>query len=225
MSARWKGTVDTVLVLSALLAAVSLAYRTFARPLVRRTATERQEPARRLTPQARPFLLASRLGEVTAPDTLLIFSDYQCPACKRFERLLSDYAQMSRSKLTIGYLHFPLPTHPQAVRAANLAECANILGRFSLAHHVLFEAQDTLSRINVAEIAKRMRPVDSVAFIDCAEQSDTSAAVVESIELARRLSVRATPTLIVNGWLTGVPSDARELAEWIRRSRRGIAPY
>jgi len=225
VSTRWKGIVDAVLVLAALLAAVSLAYQTFVRPLPQRVNFEQQEPARRLTAEARPFSLASRIGVVTAPDTLLIFSDYQCPACKRFERLLSDYARGSRSELTIGYLHFPLPSHPQAVRAANVAECANRLGRFSLAHRLLFEVQDTLSRFNVAEIAKRAQSVDSAAFVRCAEQSDTSAAVVESIKLARRLGVRATPTLIVNGWLTRVPSDARELAEWLQRTRRGNPPY
>ncbi len=225
MSARWKAVVDTALVLAALLAAVSLGYQTFARPLSRRASAEQPEPARHLTAEDRPFALASRLNLVSAADTLLVFSDYQCPACKRFERLLSDYARMSRSELTTGYLHFPLPSHPQAVLAANLAECAKGLGKFSLAHYRLFEAQDTLSRVNVATMLKSAQIADAATFVRCTEQSDTSAAVVASIKLARRLRVRATPTLIVNGWLTGVPSDARELAEWLRRTRRGDPPY
>jgi protein-disulfide isomerase len=70
---------------------------------------------------------------VTAPDTLLIFSDYQCPACKRFERLLSDYARSPKSELTIGYLHFPLPSHPQAVRAAYLEKLRGFVKRIDAA--------------------------------------------------------------------------------------------
>lgn len=72
MSARWKGIVDTVLVLAALLAAVSLGYQTFARPLSRRASAEQPEPARHLTAEDRPFALASRLNLVSAADTLLV---------------------------------------------------------------------------------------------------------------------------------------------------------
>ena len=220
---------DASLVVAALLAAVSLAYQTFARPLRRHTADKQQEPVRRLADEERPFLIASRLDLVSGSDTLLAFTDYQCPACKRFEGLLRAFAHMAESELTIGYLHFPLPSHPRAIFSANLAECANRLGQFSAAHFWLFAAQDTLIcvavAVAVAALPRSARLRDSVAFVGCVRQSDASTAVIDATALARRLGVRATPTLIVNGWLTGVPIDAGELAEWFRRSRRSDPPY
>jgi len=225
VTGRWKAIADGVLVAAALAAAGSVTYGTFRPPPSNRVDSPLRETARLLSVRDRGFEFSSRVDMIRARDTLLIFSDYQCPACKRFERVLADYLLMPRSALTIGFLHFPLPGHPQALMAATLAECARSPGQFSLAHRWLFAMQDSLRSVKAAAVPLSASVVDSAKFMRCSEQSDTSAAVASGIALARRLGVNATPTLIVNGWLAGVPADAYELAEWLRRTRRGKPPY
>ncbi len=72
------------------------------------------------------------LGEKNAPVTIIEFSDYQCPFCRKFwtETLPSikkDYIDTGKVKLV--YRDFPLDSiHPAAIPAAEAAECAREKG-------------------------------------------------------------------------------------------------
>ena len=60
-------------------------------------------------------------GNVAAPVTMVMFTDYQCPFCVRaaatVEKLTAEYGD----KLRVVFKHNPLPFHPRAEPAAELA--------------------------------------------------------------------------------------------------------
>lgn len=71
------------------------------------------------------------LGGANAPLTLIEFSDYECPFCKRsFDQLLPELKKnyIDTGKLKFVYRDFPLSFHANAHKEAEAAECARSQG-------------------------------------------------------------------------------------------------
>lgn len=71
------------------------------------------------------------LGNKSAPLTLVEFSDYECPFCKRsFDQLLPELKKnyIDTGKLKLVYRDFPLSFHANAHKEAEAAECARNQG-------------------------------------------------------------------------------------------------
>src|SRR5262249_22063626 len=88
-------------------------------------------------------------GSPTAPVTLVVFSDFQCPYCARLERTIARLReQYGDEKLRIVFKNFPLGMHPSARRAAEVGQ-----GVLSLAgpsgfwryHDAVFAEQETMT--------------------------------------------------------------------------------
>jgi len=83
------------------------------------------------------------LGRQDAPVTLVEFSDYQCPFCKRhfsaiYPILKKDY--IDTGKLRYVFRDFPIAgLHPQAKKAHEAAYCAGEQKRYWEMHDILFE--------------------------------------------------------------------------------------
>src|SRR5690349_20471076 len=54
---------------------------------------------------------------------VIVFSDYQCPACKELMGRLDEIRRDKDVSLSIVLRHFPIPSHPYAFKAAVSAEC------------------------------------------------------------------------------------------------------
>jgi protein-disulfide isomerase len=67
------------------------------------------------------------LGDKNAPLTLIEFSDYECPFCKKsFEQVLPELKKnyIDTGKVKFVYRDFPLSFHANAQKEAEAAECA-----------------------------------------------------------------------------------------------------
>jgi protein-disulfide isomerase len=67
------------------------------------------------------------MGDKNAPLTLIEFSDYECPFCKRaFTDVLPELkkAYIDTGKVKLVYRDFPLSFHANAEKEAEAAECA-----------------------------------------------------------------------------------------------------
>lgn len=71
------------------------------------------------------------LGDKNAPLTIVEFSDFECPFCKRsFDQLLPELKKnyIDSGKLKLVYRDFPLSFHANAHKEAEAAECARSQG-------------------------------------------------------------------------------------------------
>jgi protein-disulfide isomerase len=141
-------------------------------------------------------------GPADALVTLVLFSDFQCPFCKRVEETLASLEQKYGSDLRIVWKDYPLPFHEWAVPAAVLARVAfakkGVKG-FWQAHDTLFEGQADLDEKTLKGIAKSLGL--SWSEIHRANVDHRFADVLdESEELAKSLGVGGTPCAFVNGY-------------------------
>ena len=68
-------------------------------------------------------------GNPDAPVTLIEYSDFECPFCKRFHDTAKRLVEASNGQVNWVYRHFPLGFHnPGAQKQAEAAECAAELG-------------------------------------------------------------------------------------------------
>jgi protein-disulfide isomerase len=139
-----------------------------------------------------------RWGPETAPVSLVIFSDYQCPACRK----LSEDLKAIRAEFpTVAVVnrHFPLNAHPFALPAARAGECAARQGRFEAMHHALFAGQAMIGVDPWTRYAQDARIPDVPAFEACMAETGPLEAVARDTVAARALGVKATPTFLING--------------------------
>ena len=102
-------------------------------------------------------------GPADAPVTIVEFSEFQCPFCRRVLPTLREVEDRYRGRVRLVFRHFPLARHKDAPKAAEAAECARDQGRFWEMHDRLFENAE---RLGVADLKRHARAVglDGPAF-------------------------------------------------------------
>lgn len=141
-------------------------------------------------------------GEVGAPVTVIEFSDFQCPYCRRHVQDTQptlDEQYVDTGQVLWIFKHFPLSIHPQAPAAGVAAECATEQGAFEEMHDLLFANPEAWSIQEpnpvFVEYAGELE-LDTEAFSACLEDPTMAARVQEDME-AGAAYVRGTPTFIV----------------------------
>lgn len=159
------------------------------------------------TPNWRTFASSGhRTGSAGAPVTLVVFSDFQCPACKVLADQVQTLQQRHPERFSVVYRHYPLPSHPHAVAAARASECAARQGRFTQYHDALFASQETLGYTPWQDFARSAGVPDVSGFERCFSEPGAVEQMNRDIADAKRLGVTGTPTLLVNGRrYNGVP--------------------
>lgn len=148
-------------------------------------------------------------GPDDAEVTIVEVADFECPFCRRLWDAVGIYKEQSGRTVRTAFVHYPLDikcnrrleqgAHEYACESAYAAECAGNEGKFFEYGAMMFEFQPRLARENLLEYAKDVG-LDVQEFEICLDDPATHAKVRESIELARKLKVRATPTFYVNGY-------------------------
>lgn len=170
-------------------------------------APSRPQAAAEEAPNWREFATAGhRTGPADAPVTMVVFSDFQCPACKVLADQVRTLQRRYPDRIAVLYRHFPLPSHAHAVPAARASECAARQGRFTEYHDALFAGQETLGYTPWDAFARTAGVPDVGAFQRCLAEPGQMVSLVRDIEGGKRLGIRGTPTLLVNGRrYNGVP--------------------
>ncbi len=139
-------------------------------------------------------------GPKDALVTMIIFSDYQCPFCKRVEDTLKQVAAAYPQDLRMVWKDNPLPFHPRAKPAATLARMAYKKGdkAFWDMHDAIFESNPKLEDDDLKGLAEKngLKWDDVKAAIDgnkFAEKIDAT------VELANDVQARGTPHFFING--------------------------
>ena len=117
------------------------------------------------------------LGSPDAQVTIVEFSDYECPFCKRFhltmKKLMDEYGKDGRVAWV--FRHFPLDSlHSKARKEAQAAECANELGgneAFWAYSDKLFEETPSNNRLDLGLLPQFAEEIglDRAQFQTCLE--------------------------------------------------------
>jgi len=186
--------------------------------------SEPQPRSQSLTAAARSGLesgSAPVLGAKTSANTVVVFSDFQCPYCAVFARTMREMnIPGGKAGMRLLFRHYPLPFHEHARPAAEVAAClaAQDSTSFWVYHDYLFENQSRLGEGSFLEsaslrAASKGKSVDLPRLKACTSRHESAAAVDTDMRLAEKLGVEGTPTVFVNGVrLSGAPNQAAVVA-------------
>lgn len=139
------------------------------------------------------------LGPDDAEITIVEFSDFQCPFCRRFhaetyQALLDAYP----GQIRFVYRNLPLTSiHPNAMPAAIASLCANDQNAYWDYHAKLF-SNETLDEATYIQYASDLG-MDLDKFTACLSDGSHDAFIQEDMQFALDLGVQSTPTFFVNG--------------------------
>ena len=133
--------------------------------------------------------------------TIVAFSDFECPFCRRTAPILDRLLEAFPDDIRIVFRHNPLPFHADADPAARVAvEIFLSAGNegFWRAHDQLFESQTNLDLPTLERVAAAAE-VDAKQ-VQAIVYSDVHSEVITADKaLARSVDARGTPTFFVNG--------------------------
>lgn len=148
-------------------------------------------------------------GRPDAPVTVVVYGDFQCPACQSAFRQLEgvlDQAYVESGKVKFVFHDFPLSIHPNAVPAAQAARAAGAQGKFWAMHDLLYARQGEWE--GDRDVTKRFKSyaaelgLDQAAFDRALDEKTYAQAITAAIGEGEKQGVNSTPTYLVDGKVT-----------------------
>jgi protein-disulfide isomerase len=142
---------------------------------------------------------AYALGPEDAPITIVEFSDFQCPYCRRWhEQVYRPLLAAYPGKIRMVYRHLPLTSiHPDAFPAAEAVMCAGEQDAFWPYHEKLFSSESLGSDI-YTQYARDLS-LDMTSFETCMTDHRYQEAIQIDADFAINMGVSSTPTFFING--------------------------
>jgi protein-disulfide isomerase len=144
--------------------------------------------------------LAPALGPVAAKVLVVVFSDFQCPVCRRITDATHQIAEEWPGDVRVEFHNLPLKMHANAENAAVAALAAHRQGKFWEMHDLLFANQQALDPASLEADAQKLG-LDLARFKKDVADPTLRARVRADAALAERLGATATPAFLVNGAL------------------------
>jgi len=144
------------------------------------------------------------LGAKDAKVTIVEYSDFQCPFCKKGYDTIEQVLKQYEGKVKVYFRHYPLPFHPWATPGAIAAECAKLQKpeAYWTLYHALFEHQSEVNQGNVKEKATEYLKdshIDMAKWNDCFDNKKTQDRVTAQTSEGAGLGVTGTPAFFING--------------------------
>jgi protein-disulfide isomerase len=150
------------------------------------------------------------LGNADAPVTIVEYSDYQCPYCRRHvqqtvPQLKEIYIDTGKARYV--FKDFPLESHPNAQKAAEAARCAGAQGAFWSMHDRLFESQSEWAGQDQQQVLDTFVSyaqdlgLDTHSFGECLTSEQFAAQIAQDIKEGQQAGIQGTPSFLINGQL------------------------
>ncbi|MCK4739636.1 MAG: DsbA family protein [Deltaproteobacteria bacterium] len=166
---------------------------------------QRQAPARqkkraktgemvKISSKGSPFL-----GKANAPITIVEFTDYQCPFCKRF--FDTTFAELKKKYIDTGKVKFvsrnlPLGFHKDAPGAAEAVICAGEQGKYWQMREVAFKNMKALKSGNLLQYAGELK-LDMQKFKVCVDSDKFMSKIKKDSADARAIGITGTPSFVI----------------------------
>lgn len=143
-------------------------------------------------------------GKVSAPITIIDFSDFQCYLCNRFVKNtepLMNQSYIQTGKVALVFNHLPNRGF-DSMGAALAAQCTNDQGKFWQFHNLLYSNQKAIdsgwvSKENLKNFASQIPGLDIKRFDRCFDSEKYKSLVQKDIDLALSFGFKETPSFIV----------------------------
>jgi protein-disulfide isomerase len=156
------------------------------------------------------------LGNANAKVTIVEFSDFQCPYCRKF--FVDTFAQLKKDYIDTGkvqliFRNFPLSFHPAAKPAALAAQCAKDQGKFWEYHDAVFEQQQRMEpdpsavpktiTFGIPELKSWAAKIglDASQFNSCLDSQKYASKVDADTNAGTAVGVSGTPSFFIDGTL------------------------
>lgn len=156
-------------------------------------------------------------GPENAPVTIVVFSDFQCPACKATLPVLEEALKENPGAVRLVHKYYPLDKHTRARPAAYAAVAAMKQGKYWDMEKILFANQEALSDEDLTRYAEKLG-LDPVKFNQDLRSDATREVVDRDVHLGEEVGVRYTPFVLINGRVfdTTYFKYDRDLDAWIK---------
>lgn len=147
------------------------------------------------------------LGSKNAKVTVIEYSDFQCPFCRRYwkdslSQIKKEY--IDTGKVRFVYRHYPLEFHPAAMISAKASECADESGKFWEMHDKIFQEQaksgDGTITYTEDDIKKWAGEIglNAVSFSACLDSDKYTKRINDDLASGTQAGVSGTPTVFIN---------------------------
>lgn len=144
------------------------------------------------------------LGNISAPVTVIDFSDFQCSLCRRHventEPLLNQ-TYVQSGKVALVFKHLP-NRGLDSMGASLAAQCTNEQGKFWQFHTLLYSNQKPIDSgwvniENLKRFASQISGLDIQQFNSCFDSQKYKSLIQNDIELALSFGFKETPSFVV----------------------------
>lgn len=183
---------------------------------------KRADPPKKLVVPA-PTRSNPTRGPDKAPVTVHIFSDFQCPFCKRAEVTLRELDAAFPGKLRFVWHNMPLSRHPEARGAAAASlEAFRQKGAkgFWALHERLFATDQEAADLNAAALRTHAIALglDMARYDAALARGEHDAPIDEDLRLAETLGVDGTPAFVIGGYMVSGAQPLRVLRRAVNRA-------
>jgi len=158
-------------------------------------------------------------GSASAPVTVVVFSDFQCPFCSKAEDTVKQIEAAYPGKIRYVFKNNPLSFHEHARLAAKASLAANDQGKFWEYHDALYAHPHDLDRASLERYAEDLG-LDLRRFRAALDDARLDTVVEADVTEAHRLEIKGTPSFFVNGRLI---QGAQPLAVFRARVDQALA--
>ncbi len=143
------------------------------------------------------------MGSRSAPITMEVFSDFQCPACANLyftalRPMMNDYVHTG--KVFLIHRDNPLAIHAYARDAARMANAAAQIGKFERVVEAIYSSQQSWStdrlKLDLA-VASVLTPAEMSQVRSAMNSAAVEQAIEKDLTLGKAVPVGSTPTVVL----------------------------
>ncbi len=138
------------------------------------------------------------MGSKNAPITIIEYSDFQCPYCKKGSQIVHRVMNIYKGKVRLIFKHLPLNIHKNAMTAARGAIAAEKQGRFKEYYTVLFNNQKKIDRNFILGTARSLG-MNVSKFTRDMDSPEAEKIIRADMDEAKRFGITGTPAYVING--------------------------
>ena len=198
--AKWVSAVCRLMVAGLLASAPALAQSNTVAP--KKASARATKSAAKSSSAPLDMSTLKSLGSKSAPITMEVFSDFQCPSCRQLfveaiQPLIDNY--VAAGKVYLIHRDMPLQSHPHSREAARYANAAARLRKFWVVEAVLYNNEDKWAAGGNVEAVVDMvlNAAEMKQVRQWVRSSEIDAAINKDAALGGQLRVTQTPTSFI----------------------------